>query len=104
MFQDVYKRPFITAGFITFLLTVPLALSSNQWAIKKLKKRWTSLHQLIYVIAVLAILHFFWHKAGKNDFVVVGIYASIIMVLLGYRVSEKFKFHTNGLHIKRFIK
>jgi methionine sulfoxide reductase heme-binding subunit len=92
MIKDVYKRPFITIGFLTFLLTVPLALTSNQWSIRLLKKRWSKLHKLVYLIAIGAILHFFWHKAGKNDFSVVGIYAAVIGILLGYRLLQLIRF------------
>jgi methionine sulfoxide reductase heme-binding subunit len=91
MFTDVYKRPFITAGFIAFVLTIPLALTSNQWSIRRLKKHWSKLHKLVYLIALLVILHFFWHKAGKNDFLIVGIYAVMIGLLLGYRIFETTK-------------
>lgn len=91
MLKDVYKRPFITVGFTAFLFTIPLALTSNKWSIRLLKKRWSTLHQLVYAIALLGILHFFWHKAGKNDFAVVGIYAAIIGILLGYRLFTRIR-------------
>jgi sulfoxide reductase heme-binding subunit YedZ len=88
MWGDVIKRPFITIGFTAFLLLIPLALTSNDWAVKKLKRSWAKLHKLIYVIAILAILHYFWHKSGKNDFQTVGIYALIISSLLLYRLKR----------------
>jgi len=88
MWSDVIKRPFITIGFTAFLLLIPLALTSNDWAVKKLKRSWSKLHKLIYVIAILAILHYFWHKSGKNDFQTVGIYALIISSLLLYRLKR----------------
>lgn len=88
MWGDVIKRPFITIGFTAFLLLIPLALTSNDWAVKKLKRSWSKLHKLIYVIAILAILHYFWHKSGKNDFQTVGIYTLIISSLLLYRLKR----------------
>jgi len=95
MLTDVYKRPFITVGFIAFLATIPLAVTSNQWSIRRLKRQWGKLHKLVYAIAILGILHFFWHKAGKNDFLVVGIYASVIGALLGYRAIQMIKSRLN---------
>ena len=86
MIQDVLKRPFITMGFLSILLLLPLALTSNQWSIRKLGKRWTLLHKLVYVIACTAIAHYWWHKAGKNDLGTVEIYAVIIFGLLCLRL------------------
>ena len=95
MLTDVYKRPFITVGFIAFLATIPLVITSNQWSIRRLKRQWGKLHKLVYAIAILGILHFFWHKAGKNDFFVVGVYASVIGALLGYRAIQMIKSRLN---------
>jgi methionine sulfoxide reductase heme-binding subunit len=86
MLHDVIKRPFITMGFLSYLLLIPLALSSNHWAQKRLGRRWIMLHQIIYVIACTAILHYWWHKAGKNDVKVVLIYAAILACLLFFRI------------------
>ena len=86
MWADVLKRPFITMGFLTLLMLTPLALTSNQWAVRKLGRRWTLLHKLVYVIACTAILHYWWHKAGKNDFSTVLIYGGVIFGLLLFRL------------------
>jgi sulfoxide reductase heme-binding subunit YedZ len=87
MIKDVYKRPFITVGFTAFMLMVPLALTSTNGMVRRLGgRRWQALHKLVYAIAVLAILHYWWHKAGKNDFSEVSIYAAVVFVLLGMRV------------------
>ncbi|MEM5431150.1 protein-methionine-sulfoxide reductase heme-binding subunit MsrQ [Cupriavidus oxalaticus] len=87
MIKDVYKRPFITVGFTAFVLMVPLALTSTNGMVRRLGgKRWQALHRLVYATAVLAILHYWWHKAGKNDFSEVSIYAAVVFVLLGMRV------------------
>jgi sulfoxide reductase heme-binding subunit YedZ len=85
--KDIAKRPFILVGFSAFVLLTPLAATSFNRAIKALgAKRWQALHKLVYVIAGLGLLHFFWMRAGKNNFAEVFIYAGIIAVLLGWRV------------------
>jgi sulfoxide reductase heme-binding subunit YedZ len=86
MIHDVLKRPFITMGFLSLVLLLPLALSSNQWSIRKLGRRWTVLHKLVYLIAATVIAHYWWHKAGKNDLSTVSIYAGVIMMLLILRI------------------
>lgn len=87
MFKDVLKRPFITVGFIAFVLLVPLAATSTNGMIKRLGgKRWQWLHRLIYVIAPLGILHFWWMKAGKNNFTEPIIFGLIVALLLGMRL------------------
>jgi sulfoxide reductase heme-binding subunit YedZ len=88
---DIVKRPFILVGFLAVLLLTPLALTSFNRAIRTLgARRWLALHQSVYVVAVLAILHFFWMRAGKNDFAEVAVYAAILSVLLGWRVRRYF--------------
>ena len=82
MWADVLKRPFITMGFTTFVLLIPLALTSNRFAVRALGRRWSLLHKLVYVIACTAIIHYWWHKAGKNDLQTVSIYGAIILLLL----------------------
>jgi sulfoxide reductase heme-binding subunit YedZ len=90
--KDIAKRPFILVGFSAFVLLTPLALTSLNRAIKTLgAKRWQLLHKLVYVVAVLAVLHFFWMRAGKNNFTEVYVYAGILGVLLGWRFSRRMK-------------
>ena len=87
--KDIIKRPFILVGFLAFLLLTPLAATSFNGAIKALgAKRWQLLHKLVYAIAGLGLLHFFWMRSGKNDFAEVFVYAAIIAVLLGWRVQQ----------------
>lgn len=86
MIHDVLKRPFITMGFLSLVLLLPLAFTSNQWAIRKLGRRWTLLHKLAYIIACTVIAHYWWHKAGKNDLGTVAIYAGVIVGLLFLRL------------------
>ncbi len=87
--KDIAKRPFILVGFTAFLLLTPLAATSFNRAVKALgAKRWQALHKLVYVIAGLGILHFFWMRAGKRDFAEVAVYAAILAVLLGWRLAQ----------------
>ena len=90
--KDIIKRPFILVGFSAFVLLTPLAATSFNRAIKTLgAKRWQLLHKLVYVIAGLGLLHFFWMRSGKNDFAEVAVYAVILGVLLGWRLWRKLK-------------
>ena len=86
MIHDVLKRPFITMGFLSLALLIPLALTSNQWSVRKLGKNWALLHKLVYVFACMVIVHYWWHKAGKNDLGTVAIYAVVIVGLLCLRL------------------
>ena len=87
--KDIAKRPFILVGFTGFLLLTPLAATSFNRAVKFLgAKRWQALHRLVYVIAGLGILHFFWMRAAKRNFAEVAVYAAIIAVLLGWRLAQ----------------
>ena len=92
--KDIAKRPFILIGFSGFVLLTALALTSFNRAIKLIgAKRWQQLHRLVYVVAGLAILHFFWMRSGKNNFTEVYVYAAILGSLLlwrwWYRVKNK---------------
>ena len=93
MISDVIKRPFIAMGFIAFVIMSLLAITSNQTAMRLLGGKWKMLHRFIYLIAILAVIHYFWHKEGKRDFTVVYIYTGIIFSLLFIRIPW----------IKRFI-
>ena len=84
MITDVLKRPFIALGFSALMLLVPLAVTSTKGWIRRLGKRWTQLHRLVYVAAVLAVLHFAWKvKVFTGDPV---IYAGVLTLLLAFRV------------------
>jgi len=85
--HDIGKRPFILVGFASWLLLLPLAATSFNRAIRVLgARRWLALHRLVYLIAGLALLHFFWMRGGKNDYAEVMVYGAIIGVLLLERV------------------
>ncbi len=86
MWKDVKKRPFITVGFSAFVLLIPLAATSTHAMQRRLGRRWAQLHRLIYGIALLALVHFWWMRAGKNNFGEPIVFAAIIAVLLGLRV------------------
>lgn len=86
MVKDIAKRPFITVGFAAFVLMIPLAATSANAMVKRLGgKRWQWLHRSVYAVAVLAIMHYWWHKAGKHDFGTVSIYAAVVFGLLAMR-------------------
>jgi sulfoxide reductase heme-binding subunit YedZ len=87
MLADIGQRPFITVGFVAFVLMAALAATSTQWAMRRLGKRWQRLHRAVYAIGLLAVLHYWWHKAGKNDLEQPMIYAAVLAVLLGWRVA-----------------
>ena len=90
--KDIVKRPFILVGFTAIVLLTPLALTSFNRAIRALGgRRWQLLHRLVYAIAVFALVHFFWMRAGKNNFAEVAVYALILGSLLGWRVAQFFK-------------
>ncbi|HCQ45506.1 MAG TPA: protein-methionine-sulfoxide reductase heme-binding subunit MsrQ [Achromobacter sp.] len=86
MLQDIGERPFITVGFAAFVLMAALAATSTQWAMRRLGKRWQQLHRAIYAIGLLAVLHYWWHKAGKNDLTQPALYAAVLALLLGWRI------------------
>jgi sulfoxide reductase heme-binding subunit YedZ len=82
---DIVKRPFITAGMVAFVLLIPLAITSTKGWIRRLGRRWQSLHRLVYVSAVAAALHFLWKvKVVRGEAV---YYAVILALLLGIRVA-----------------
>lgn len=88
---DIIKRPFITLGMLAFILLLPLALTSNRGMMRRLGQNWKKLHRLIYLIAVLGVLHFF--LLVKADLLEPAIYVGILSLLLGYRLWH-------GLRIK----
>lgn len=83
MAADVVERPFITLGMTTFLLLLPLAITSTAGMIRRLGKRWQQLHRLVYVAAITAVIHFWW--VVKADFREPRLWALALSVLLGFR-------------------
>ena len=85
--KDIPKRPFVLVGTAALLLMAPLAATSFNRVIKAMGAvRWKRLHKTVYAIVLLGLLHFFWMRAGKNDFGEWAIYATIVALLLGWRV------------------
>ena len=82
--KDVYKRPYVTAGFTGFVLMVPLAITSTAAMIRRLGKRWQQLHRLVYVAAIAGVVHFYW--LVKADIRRPVQYGAILALLLGYRL------------------
>jgi sulfoxide reductase heme-binding subunit YedZ len=86
MMKDVVKRPFITAGFLAFLLLIPLAVTSTAGAIRRMGgRRWQLLHRLIYISGVSAVIHFWWKV--KADVREPAIYAIVLALLLCIRLA-----------------
>ena len=79
IWHDVIKRPFVTVGFLAFVLLIPLAATSNQAAIRRLKRQWLRLHQLVYLIAGLGVLHYLW--LVKKDLSTPLMYAALLAFL-----------------------
>ena len=86
IYQDFYKRTFITLGLFAFILLIPLAITSTKGMQKKLGRSWVKLHSLIYLIAILVMLHYYVHKAAKNNFGEVRVYIAILSLLLAWRL------------------
>jgi sulfoxide reductase heme-binding subunit YedZ len=85
VWKDIFKRPFITLGFSAFLLMIPLALTSTTWSIRRLGgKNWQRLHRLIYLTAILGVIHYYW--LVKADHRKPIEYAIALTILLLYRV------------------
>ncbi len=90
--RDIIKRPFILVGSLALLLLGLLAATSFNRSIKAMGgKRWQALHRSVYAVAGLALLHFFWMRAGKNDFAEVAVYAVILGTLLGWRAWQRLR-------------
>jgi len=82
--EDILERPYITLGMTGLLLLIPLAVTSTAGMMRRLGRRWTTLHRLVYVVAVLGVWHFWWQV--KKDISEPLIYAGILALLLGFRL------------------
>ncbi|MDP2029361.1 MAG: protein-methionine-sulfoxide reductase heme-binding subunit MsrQ [Thiobacillus sp.] len=82
--KDIVKRPFITIGFSAFVLLLPLAVTSTHAMMRRLGRRWQQLHRLVYLIAVLGVIHYLW--LVKKDMTEPLIYGGVLMVLLAVRL------------------
>ena len=81
--NDIVKRPYLAVGLLAFLLTIPLVLTSTGAMKRYLGKRWKPLHQLVYVIAALGVLHYLWMV--KDDILQPVVYVSLFLMMYGYR-------------------
>jgi len=90
MWLDVAKRPFITVGFAAFVLLIPLALTSTAWWIRRLGgKWWAQLHRLVYIAAILGVVHYDW--SVKSDKIKPLTYGAILLILLLWRLFDSLK-------------
>ena len=88
--HDIPKRPFVLVGSLAFVLLTLMAATSWNGAIRRLgAQRWQALHRSVYAVAVLAVLHFWWMRAGKNDFNEVWVYGLILAALVGWRLWRR---------------
>jgi sulfoxide reductase heme-binding subunit YedZ len=85
--EDIAKRPYITIGFAAWLLLIPLAVTSTKASIRRLGKRWTQIHRLVYLVAVIGVIHFYWQV--KKDVREPLIFAGILAVLLAFRAIPR---------------
>jgi methionine sulfoxide reductase heme-binding subunit len=87
--QDIVKRPYTVIGFAAFVLMIPLAATSNNFAVRKLGgRRWQELHRNVYLIAILGLVHYFWQSRIADLFWPLA-YAIVLALLLGWRVQER---------------
>jgi methionine sulfoxide reductase heme-binding subunit len=84
MLADIAKRPFITIGFAALVLLIPLAVTSTNGMMRRLGRRWKTLHRLIYLIAPLGVWHYYWQV--KSDVREPLVYLAIVLALLGWRI------------------
>ncbi|MDH5821505.1 protein-methionine-sulfoxide reductase heme-binding subunit MsrQ [Luteimonas sp. RD2P54] len=89
LFEEIVERPYITVGFAAWLLLVPLAITSTRGWMRRLGRNWGRLHRLVYAVAALAVLHFWW--IVKSDVREPLLYASILGLLLGWRLWRRLR-------------
>lgn len=91
--HDIAKHPYVLVGFAAFLLMIPLAVTSNQAMIRRLRQRWQTLHRLVYLIAILGVTHYWW--LVKKDVTEPLIYAMVLFFLLAVRLYYKWPISLN---------
>ncbi len=95
--KDIIKHPYVIVGFSAFMLTIPLAATSNSYMIKRLKTHWKKLHQAVYLIAILGVLHFWW--LVKKDVTEPFYYATVLFLLLGIRLYFRYQSKMPKVHV-----
>ncbi len=83
--EDIYSRLYVMAGFVAFIVLLSLAVTSPKVMVKKLGKRWKSLHRLVYVAVIAAVIHVFWQV--RSDYTEAAFYAALALLLLSFRFS-----------------
>jgi methionine sulfoxide reductase heme-binding subunit len=86
---DIAERPYITVGFTALLLLIPLAVTSTRGMQRRLGRNWAKLHRLVYVVAVLGVVHYYWQVKSDLDFAEPLLYAFLLTVLLGVRLKHR---------------
>lgn len=87
--KDIAKHPYVLVGFSAFVLSIPLAVTSNHFMMRKLRENWKKLHAVVYLVAIFGVLHFFW--LVKKDIREPLAYAIVLTVLLGIRLYYKYQ-------------
>ena len=86
--REIVERPYITVGFIAFVLLLPLGFTSFQAAQRKMGRNWKKLHKIVYAINVLAVLHILW--VVRSSYFDAVLYGSLVLICLGYRMLRKY--------------
>ena len=89
LLADIAERPYITVGFTALVLLIPLAVTSTRGMQRRLGRKWAKLHRLVYVVAVLGIVHYYWQVKSDLDFAEPLLYAFLLAVLLGVRLKHR---------------
>jgi sulfoxide reductase heme-binding subunit YedZ len=89
LLADIAERPYITVGFTALLLLIPLAVTSTRGMQRRLGKNWAKLHRLVYVVAVLGVVHYYWQVKSDLDFAEPLLYAFVFALLLGVRLKHR---------------
>ncbi|MGV6859739.1 MAG: sulfite oxidase heme-binding subunit YedZ, partial [bacterium] len=89
--EDIIERPFITVGFLAFLVLGVLAATSPKWAMRKLGARWATVHKSVYLAAIASVLHFWWMKSSKSDISEPLLYSLILGGLFAVRLYYKWR-------------
>ena len=89
LLKDIAKRPYITVGFAALVILIPLAITSTNKMMRRLGRRWQTLHRWVYAAAILGVVHYYWQV--KRDVREPLIYAGILAILLGYRLVRRLR-------------
>ncbi|MCX5592163.1 sulfite oxidase heme-binding subunit YedZ [Alcaligenes endophyticus] len=96
MWQDLIQRPFVTVGAVALLFMLLLGITSTHGWMRRLGRNWQRLHRLVYLAAILALLHFYLMRLGKNNFLDVWIYSAVLAVLFGMRIWWRWQRHASA--------